>query len=149
MFKLGMAKILIVGGGVIGTMHAYLALQAGHQVVQCEKDPQAQSASVRNFGLVWVSGRAKGAELELALRSRELWESIGTTVGTIGYRSNGSLTIAANPEELAAQLICLFPHVFISKSPWRVNAYEIIPAREGEHVADIEEQKRDCGHYDV
>ena len=73
MFKLGMAKILIVGGGVIGTMHAYLALQAGHQVVQCEKDPQAQSASVRNFGLVWVSGRAKGAELELALRSRELW----------------------------------------------------------------------------
>ena len=100
MIQYAMAKILIVGGGVIGTMHAYLALQAGHQVVQFEKDPQAQSASVRNFGLVWVSGRAKGAELELALRSRELWESIGTTVGTIGYRSNGSLTIAANPEEL-------------------------------------------------
>ncbi|MEI6041523.1 MAG: FAD-dependent oxidoreductase [Actinomycetes bacterium] len=95
-----MAKILIVGGGIIGTMHAYLALEAGHQVVQCEKDPQAQSASVRNFGLVWVSGRAKGAELELALRSRELWEKIGTTVGTIGFRANGSLTIAANEEEL-------------------------------------------------
>jgi len=95
-----MAKILVVGGGIIGTMHAYLALQAGHQVIQCEKDPQAQSASVRNFGLVWVSGRAKGAELELALRSRELWEKIGNTVGTIGFRANGSLTIAADQVEL-------------------------------------------------
>jgi FAD dependent oxidoreductase TIGR03364 len=100
MLQYAMAKILVVGGGIIGTMHAYLALEAGHQVIQCEKDPHAQSASVRNFGLVWVSGRAKGAELELALRSRELWEKIGNTVGTIGFRANGSLTIAADPVEL-------------------------------------------------
>jgi FAD dependent oxidoreductase TIGR03364 len=100
MVKLDMAKVIVVGGGILGTMHAYLAIQAGHTVVQCERDSQAQSASVRNFGLIWVSGRAKGPELDFTLRSRELWEEIGTTVGTIGFRANGSLTIAANDEEL-------------------------------------------------
>jgi hypothetical protein len=91
-----MAKVLIVGGGVIGTMHAYLALKAGHLVVQCERDAIAQSASVRNFGLIWVSGREKGTELELALRSRVLWEEIGNEIGTIGFRPNGSLTVATD-----------------------------------------------------
>jgi len=94
-----MARIVVVGGGVIGTMHAYLALKAGHEVVQVERDQQAQSASVRNFGLIWVSGRATGAELGLALRARDLWEEIGTSVGTIGFRPNGSLTIATNDSE--------------------------------------------------
>jgi FAD dependent oxidoreductase TIGR03364 len=95
-----MSKVTVVGGGIIGTMHAYLALKAGHEVVQIERDPIAQSASVRNFGLVWVSGRAAGTELELALRARELWGEIGIGVGSIGFRANGSLTIARNNEEL-------------------------------------------------
>jgi len=94
-----MARVLVVGGGIIGTMHAYLAIAAGHEVVQVDRDLIAQSASVRNFGLVWVSGRAVGAELALALRSRQLWELIGNEVGTIGFRPNGSLTIASNAAE--------------------------------------------------
>lgn len=94
-----MARIVIVGGGVIGTMHAYLALSLGHEVIQVERDLVAQSASVRNFGLIWVSGRATGAELKLTLRSRELWEEIGKEVPSTGFRSNGSLTIASNAAE--------------------------------------------------
>jgi FAD dependent oxidoreductase TIGR03364 len=94
-----MARIVVVGGGIIGTMHAYFALKAGHEVVQVERDHQAQSASVRNFGLIWVSGREVGDELALALRSRELWEEVGTTTGTVGFRANGSLTIATNDAE--------------------------------------------------
>ena len=43
-------RVLIVGGGIIGTMHAVLALENGYEVVQLERDHQAQSASVRNFG---------------------------------------------------------------------------------------------------
>ena len=94
-----MARVLVVGGGIIGTMHAYLAIAAGHDVIQVDRDPIAQSASVRNFGLIWVSGREVGAELTLALRARELWEEIGNEVGTIGFRPNGSLTIASNAAE--------------------------------------------------
>ncbi len=71
-----MATVVVVGGGVLGTMHAYAARDRGHTVVQLEADLEARKASVRNFGLVWVSGRAPGAELASALRARELWEVI-------------------------------------------------------------------------
>ena len=65
-------RVVVVGGGVIGTMHALLAVEAGHEVVHIERDSQPVSASIRNFGLVWVSGRAAGAELAMALRARQL-----------------------------------------------------------------------------
>jgi glycine/D-amino acid oxidase-like deaminating enzyme len=89
-----------VGGGIIGTMHAYFGLKAGYEVIQVDRDPEALSASVRNFGLVWVSGRAAGAELALALRARELWEEVGTATD-IGFRANGSITIARNDSEFS------------------------------------------------
>jgi len=95
-----MAKVIIVGGGIFGTMHSYFALKAGHEVINLEKDAQAQSASVRNFGLIWVSGRLAGAELDLASRARELWSEVGANAD-IGFRPNGSLTIAKNSDEWA------------------------------------------------
>jgi FAD dependent oxidoreductase TIGR03364 len=96
-----MATVLVVGGGVLGTMHAYMAHERGHTVTQLEADLEARKASVRNFGLVWVSGRAAGPELHLALRARELWEVIGQQVPGVGFRPDGSLTVAQHPGELA------------------------------------------------
>src|SRR5438477_518552 len=82
-------------------MHAWMARRRGVDVVQLDRDAEPRQASVRNFGLVWVSGRARGAELALALRSRELWEAIGAEVPGVGFRPNGSLTVALHPAELA------------------------------------------------
>ena len=65
-------KIVIIGGGIIGTAHAYEAIKQGHQVIQLERDDVARSASVRNFGLVWVSGRKSGVELQADL-TRHGW----------------------------------------------------------------------------
>jgi FAD dependent oxidoreductase TIGR03364 len=96
-----MAKILIIGGGVIGTMHAWQALERGHQVVQVERDLSPRSASVRNFGLVWVSGRASGAEFDEAIRARELWGKLAQDNKALQFRANGSLTIARTEAELA------------------------------------------------
>src|SRR6476659_3039876 len=96
-----MATVLVVGGGVLGTMHAYAAQQLGHTVTHLEADLEARKASVRNFGLIWVSGRAPGAELSLALRARELWEVIAQQVPGVGFRPDGSLTVAQDPGELA------------------------------------------------
>jgi len=93
-----MKRVLVVGGGIIGTMHAVLAVEKGFAVTHLERDMKPQSASVRNFGLVWVSGRLAGPELDLALRARELWGSIGSRAH-IGFRANGSLTIAQTEEE--------------------------------------------------
>jgi FAD dependent oxidoreductase TIGR03364 len=94
------AKVLVVGGGVLGTMHAFSAIGRGHDVVQLEADLEARKASVRNFGLVWVSGRAHGDELSLALRARARWERIAAEVPGIGFRPDGSLTVARHPAEL-------------------------------------------------
>jgi FAD dependent oxidoreductase TIGR03364 len=96
-----MSRVVVVGGGIIGTMHAWAARRSGHEVVQLEGDAEPRRASVRNFGLVWVSGRAPGDELELALRARELWEGLGSAVDAIGFRPDGSLTVAQHPAELA------------------------------------------------
>jgi FAD dependent oxidoreductase TIGR03364 len=93
-------RTIVVGGGIIGTTHALGALLRGAHVVHLERDPVPHGATVRNFGLVWVSGRAEGAELELALRSRALWEEIGDAVPGVGFRANGSLTLLNNEDEM-------------------------------------------------
>jgi FAD dependent oxidoreductase TIGR03364 len=92
--------VVIVGGGVLGTMHAVHARRRGYRVVHLEREPEARGASVRNFGLVWVSGRKAGPELALALRARQLWEEVSADVPGIGFRPSGSLTLATTEAEL-------------------------------------------------
>ena len=77
-------RVVIVGGGVLGTMHALEACRRGWEVVHLEADAGPRRASVRNFGLVWVSGRAAGPELALAVRARELWEQIAVHSPAVG-----------------------------------------------------------------
>jgi len=93
-------QVVVVGGGVFGTMHALFALAHGANVVHLERDVVPSGATVRNFGLVWVSGRAVGRELALALRARDLWEDIAHDVPGVGFRANGSLTLLDNDREL-------------------------------------------------
>lgn len=94
-------RVIVVGAGVVGTMHAWHAVNRGHEVVQIERESEARGASLRNFGQIWVSGRAGGEELDTALRARELWEEIGAQVEGIGFRANGSLTLVRNERERA------------------------------------------------
>ena len=93
-------RVLVIGGGVLGTMHAAEAIGRGHDVVQLEREPEARGATVRNFGLVWVSGRS-AAELPITLRARVLWERIGAAVTGVGFRPCGSLTVLRTEAEVA------------------------------------------------
>ena len=94
-------SVVVVGGGVLGLMHAIEARRRGHDVVHLEREPGPRGASVRNFGLIWLSGRAGGAELELARRSRARWEQLALEAPGIGFRAHGSLTLATGEAELA------------------------------------------------
>ena len=93
-------RVLVVGGGILGTMHAWQAIHRGYEVLHLERDDEARSATVRNFGLVWVSGRS-APELPATLRSRELWEQLGHDVPGVGFRAAGSLTVLRTPAEVA------------------------------------------------
>ncbi|MBO0677713.1 TIGR03364 family FAD-dependent oxidoreductase [Mycolicibacterium sp. S2-37] len=93
-------RVIIIGGGILGTTHALEAVRRGHDVVHLERETEARGASVRNFGLVWVSGRT-ASELDAALRARELWQQLGSVVPGIGFRPAGSLTLLRTPGEVA------------------------------------------------
>jgi FAD dependent oxidoreductase TIGR03364 len=103
----GRPRLVVVGAGIIGTMHALQGVRRGYDVVHLERDLAPRGASVRNFGLVWVSGRSAGPELELALAAREQWAEIGAQCPGTGFRAGGSLTCARRPDELAALELAL------------------------------------------
>jgi FAD dependent oxidoreductase TIGR03364 len=94
-------KAIVVGGGIIGTWHAFELVAAGFSVDHLEAEAGTIGASVRNFGLVWVSGRRSGEELEVARRARRRWEEVGSSVAGVGFRANGSLTVASDATERA------------------------------------------------
>lgn len=96
-------RVVVVGGGVLGTFHAWEAVRRGFEVVHVEREAGARGATVRNFGLIWVSGRAPGAELALALRAREAWEAVAEHVPGAGFRPAGSLTVATGEDGPGAQ----------------------------------------------
>jgi FAD dependent oxidoreductase TIGR03364 len=91
----------VVGAGIVGTWHALELLDAGFAVEHLEADPAPVGASVRNFGLVWVSGRRSGHELDVARRARARWEEIGAQIPDVGFRASGSLTVALTAAERA------------------------------------------------
>ena len=133
-------KVLVIGGGVIGTMHAREALNEGHEVLHIDRDPSPSGASVRNFGLIWVSGRRSGEELDAAIRARRIWEEIHHETPSLIFRGNGSLTLAKNEAELRVMEECL------EKSDARLRKWEILgkketqklnPALRGNYIASL------------
>src|SRR5262249_6378331 len=80
--------------------HALEGRTRGDRGGHLQREPVPRGASVRNFGLIWVSGRAPGAELELALRARARWAQIAVQVPGTGFRAVPSLTLASDEAEL-------------------------------------------------
>ena len=95
-----MAHLVIVGAGVFGSMHSLFALKRGHSVTLIERDPRPLSASVRNFGMIAVGGRARGDELSAALRARELWEATADDHPQLTFRATGSILVARTDTEM-------------------------------------------------
>lgn len=90
--------VAIVGAGVLGLAHAFLAARSGKSVAVFERHPRAMSASIRNFGMVWPIGQPYGEMHHLALRSREIWLDILAEAG-LPYRAHGSLHVAYHRDE--------------------------------------------------
>ncbi len=133
-------RVIVIGGGVIGTTHARELLMAGHEVIHVERDPQAQSASVRNFGLIWVSGRRSGPELATSIRAREIWGEISKEIPEMLFRANGSLTLAVNEAEVRVMEECI-KKADASDRKWelldRADTIKINPALKGNYQAAL------------
>lgn len=94
------AKIAIVGGGIVGLAHAYLAARRGWSVVVFERNESARGASIRNFGMIWPIGQPPGERLRLALRSRSLWLDMIEETG-MEIAGTGSFHLAYHSDEAA------------------------------------------------
>jgi len=92
--------LAVVGGGIIGLAHAYVAARAGKQVVVIERNPRADGASIRNFGFITVTGQERGQSWQLARRTREVWAEIAPLAG-IRVEHEGLYLTARSPESIA------------------------------------------------
>ena len=89
--------LIVVGGGILGTFHAYHAATRGLQVLVLEKDDRAQQATVRNFGQVVPSGMT-GRWFEYGRRGLEIYKALQAKAD-LSVRQNGSVYIASDDDE--------------------------------------------------
>jgi len=92
-------RVAVVGGGIIGLAHAWMAAEHGWAVTLFERDSRARGATVRNFGMVWPIGQPAGRPLEVALASRRRWLQLADVCGDV--RCCGSLHVAHHSDEWA------------------------------------------------
>ncbi len=94
------ADVAVVGAGIVGLAFAWEAARRGRSVVVFERGPQAEGASVRNFGMVWPVGQPAGLLLGQATRAAERWRELGDRAG-VWVHPCGSLHLAYAADEAA------------------------------------------------
>lgn len=92
--------VAVIGGGIVGLAHAWMAARRGKSVLLVERTSAAQGASVRNFGMVWPIGQPAGELHAIALRSREYWKELGQEA-VLEVQECGSIHLAHRSDELA------------------------------------------------
>lgn len=92
--------LAVVGAGILGLAHALAAARRGLSVVVLDRDAQANGASIRNFGLVMVTGQAPGDAMARARRSLAVWEELAADIG-IPILHRGLLVAGRRPEAMA------------------------------------------------
>ena len=91
----------VVGAGIVGLACAYAAARRGARVAVFDRDFAARGASVRNFGLILITGLG-GDDWIRARRARNIWEKLSAAAGIkISHRG---LVVTARLEETLAVL---------------------------------------------
>jgi len=94
------ADLTIVGAGILGLAHAYIAARSGRKVAVFERNPAAMGASIRNFGMIWPIGQPAGPLHKMAVRSREIWLEV-LREAKLPFLATGSLHVAYREDEAA------------------------------------------------
>jgi len=85
----GRTQVVVVGGGILATMHTVFAVRSGATVIPLDCHERPRGASLRNFGLVWVSWRGAGSDESVALIEQLARDVIGSPLPRIGRRWAG------------------------------------------------------------
>lgn len=90
---------IVIGAGIVGLSMTRALLAKGWSVQVFERNPQAQGASVRNFGMIWPVGQAQGIGYDRAIRSREIWLEMSQKANFFADQT-GSLHLAYTDLEM-------------------------------------------------
>jgi len=90
--------LIIIGGGVLGTFHAYHALKKGLSVRLFEKDDRPRGASTQNFGQIVPSGMNPKWQA-FGRKSLDIYRELQRLLD-ISLRQKGSVYLASNVEEM-------------------------------------------------
>lgn len=85
--------VAIIGAGILGLSHAHAFARRGLRVTVFDRSGTPVGASIRNFGMVLVTGQPPGAMHALAQASREIWLGWARDAG-LHMRRSGSLMFA-------------------------------------------------------
>ncbi|NUR30932.1 MAG: FAD-binding oxidoreductase [Catenulispora sp.] len=96
--------VVVIGAGIIGAACALYAARAGFSVTVVDSGTILGGTSGAGEGNLLVSDKEQGPELDLALRSLELWRSlVDEGLGTgFEYEPKGGLVVAFTDEDFAA-----------------------------------------------
>jgi FAD dependent oxidoreductase TIGR03364 len=96
----GEFDLAVVGAGIVGLSCALAAARRKLRVIVIERNVRAGGASVRNFGLVTVTGQERDGVWYRARRSREVWREVAAQAG-IPIVNQGLWVAARRPESAA------------------------------------------------
>jgi D-hydroxyproline dehydrogenase subunit beta len=126
--------LAVVGAGILGLAHALAAAERGLRVVVIDRDAQANGASIRNFGLVVVSGQEPGLARKRAERSREVWLKLAGEAD-IDILHRGKLVAAQRQEAMALlEAFNAGPHGQDCRLLTRAEAVECLPGLDGSRI---------------
>ena len=92
--------LAIVGAGIVGLAHAWHAHRAGLSVVVVDRELRTVGASIRNFGLVSVTGQRAGDTWRRARRSARTWRGVAAELN-IPIGQVGCLALCHREESIA------------------------------------------------
>ena len=92
--------LVVVGAGILGLSCALAAARRNLNVLVIERSTRALGASIRNFGLITVTGQDPARVRSLAKRTRDVWVEVAAKAG-IPILQRGVWIPAQRPESAA------------------------------------------------
>ena len=105
-----MARVVIVGGGIVGLSVARAALRAGHEAVLLEQGPipNPRSASFDDHRMIRPHYGAAGGYARMVFDAFACWEGVWTDLGARHFVDTGAIAIAERPGDYAHATLTTF-----------------------------------------
>src|SRR3954462_8094473 len=118
------ARVIVVGGGIIGTSVAYhLAHMGWKDVVLLERDRLTSGTTWHAAGLIVTFGSTSETSTEMRKYTRDLYARLEAETGqSTGLRQGGFIEVTADPDRLAE-----YRRVAAFNRYWGVDVHEISP----------------------